>query len=242
MPAQSSPSNDSYTLLVLSLIILTLIPIIVSFNPTAPIWPSWQSVLIGVILITICLLGIVAGASPASCQQSQAIHTTEYHTKPTSQAQPKISKKGHHPTCDHFSAHVFHVNNQTYCAGCTGLIIGATISILGSIGYFLIGFPLPYPDLLFWLGLIGVALGLIQHTLYERLKVKHGSVRVVVNIIFVISAFLTLVTVDYLTKHLIINLLLLSAICYWIYTRIMLSKANHSRICASCKLDDCNLS
>jgi hypothetical protein len=108
--------------------------------------------------------------------------------------------------------------------------------------YFFVGVPLPQTVLLFWLGFAGVAVGLLQHPLYALFKPKHGVARVLVNIGFVVGAFLLLASVAELTNSLMLTAYLLLAIVYWIFTRIAMSRRGHRMICTLCGDMGCSLS
>ena len=135
-----------------------------------------------------------------------------------------------------------HIGGAVYCAGCTGLVLGAAIGLAGSTLYFFVGVPLTYALVVFWLGFAGVALGLLQHPLYAVFKTRHGVVRVFVNVGFVVGALLLLASVTDLTGNFLLEAYLLLAIVYWIFTRITMSKRTHSRICALCGDTGCRLS
>jgi hypothetical protein len=134
------------------------------------------------------------------------------------------------------------MGGAVYCAGCTGLFVGAVIALAGSTLYFFLGVALPNTLVVFWLGFAGVALGLLQHPLYAFFKTKHGVVRVLVNIGFVVGAFLLLCSVTELTGNLLLEVYLLVAILYWIFTRIALSRRSHEGICTACGDRSCTLS
>jgi hypothetical protein len=137
---------------------------------------------------------------------------------------------------------VVHIGGAVYCAGCTGLVLGAAIALVGSTLYFFLGVPLICALVVFWLGFAGVALGLLQHPLYAVFKTRHGVVRVFVNIAFVVGAFLLLASVADLTNNLLLEAYLLLATIYWIFTRIAMSRRAHSRICTLCGDTGCRLS
>jgi hypothetical protein len=137
---------------------------------------------------------------------------------------------------------VVHIGGAVYCAGCTGLVLGAAIALVGSTLHFFLGVPLTYALVVFWLGFAGVALGLLQHPLYAVSKPRHGVVRVFVNIGFVVGAFLLLASLAGLTNNLLLEVYLLLAIVYWIFTRIAMSRRAHSRICTLCGNTGCRLS
>jgi hypothetical protein len=135
-----------------------------------------------------------------------------------------------------------HIGEGVYCAGCTGLVLGAAIALVGSALYFFVGVPLIQTVLLFWLGFGGVAIGLLQHPFYALIKPRHGVVRVIVNLGFVVGAFLLLASVAEITNNLMLTAYLLLMSLYWIFTRIAMSKRGHRRICTLCGEPSCSLS
>lgn len=228
--------------LVISLLGLILIPLLV-LNPSPLIISiPWQHQIIWGIFLLICILGTLAGISPASC-------SLRFHSKPKqeqrrnqtqqSPSQFTITKRGHHPTCEHYTSHIFIIGSKIYCAGCSGLVLGALFAIFGTSLYLIGWLPVLNPSLIFWLGFVGVLVGLLQHPFYQILPIKSGVVRIVINVIFVNGAFFLLLGVTELTPSLILQSFLLILILYWIYTRIAMSKRSHSTICKFCGKDDC---
>ncbi|MEM0314285.1 MAG: hypothetical protein QXQ41_07035, partial [Candidatus Bathyarchaeia archaeon] len=76
-------------------------------------------------------------------------------------------------------------------------------------------------------GQIGVALGLFQFKF-------RNFMRLALNAIFVIACFLILAGADSVAGNLLLDLYIFGLILYWLFTRIMLSKWDHTRICRKC--------
>jgi len=218
------------------LVVLTLFA-----QPPAASFPLQKSLTV-IFFITICFLGILAGIYPTSCLNIfniKEIHSNTYSPNPNSTAETKINIVGHHPTCGKFSNHVIRFNNKIYCAGCTGLVTGAIISILGSLIYlFFIPIDKNVHFTLFWLGFALVILGLTQHNLYN---LGRSSLHLFLNIIFPVGALFLVIGVNELVNNFFLDLFLLAFVIYWISTRIILSKAEHRRICAACNIQSCPL-
>lgn len=197
--------------------------------------------LIGSIFGSICLLGIIAGLSPSRCSQMLHFKTKSRkgssHAAGTSGTGGRIFLlEGHHPNCGNFSAHVFRLRDKTFCAGCTGLILGAVMSIFGVILYFFAGLSIGQSGfIVFWFGFAGVALGLLQY----NIKVKKSFVHLFLNVIFVFGAFLLLVGVDAVTRSFAVGLYINALSVFWVLTRIVLSQQEHRRICAACDVESC---
>lgn len=194
----------------------------------------WRKPLIGSIFTLICMSGIVAVFFPRKCSQAFDLPKTEKpaisNTEDPDSHKISITLKGHHPDCGKYSAHVIHVNNHAFCAACTGLLLGALVSIAGTILYFFVGRDIGqtgFPIVLF--GGVGVVLGFIQF------KFK-GYARLVPNALFVFAAFLTLVGIDTLAKNTFIDLYVVFLIVFWLWTRILISQWNNWRICHTCKI------
>ena len=193
----------------------------------------WRKPFIGSIFSLICILGIIAAFFPNKC--SKTFNLLEAEKPAVSNAKDRnfnkvlVTLKGHHPDCKEFSAHVIHISSHTLCAACTGLYLGAFISIIGTAFYFFGGgriYEMSFPAVV--IGIVGVILG------YLQLKFR-GFVRLMLNTLFVLGAFLTLVGIDELTQSLSVDLFSIVLIVFWIFTRIMLSHWDHRRICLNCK-------
>jgi len=190
--------------------------------------------LIGSIFTLICIAGIVAVFFPKKCSQTFDFPKTKKPPISTTE-DPELHKisitlKGHHPDCGGYSAHVIHVNNHAFCAACTGLLLGALVSIAGTALYFFGGWDVGqtgFPTVLF--GQVGIVLGFIQF------KFK-GYTRLVLNAFFVIAAFLVLVGIDTLAENTFVDLYLVFLIVFWLWTRILISQWDHWRICHTCRI------
>ncbi|MFX1318500.1 MAG: hypothetical protein ACFE9D_10750 [Promethearchaeota archaeon] len=231
--------------LALSLVGLGLLPLLVLTAPPSIIVP-WQNQLMGISFALICILGIIAGVSPSHC--SRRSKTSELRVAETMRLEATessttlIHKEGHHPTCDQYHGHILRIYNRVLCAGCTGLVTGAAFALIGTILFFFANFPIILPNVIFWIGFILVALGLIQHFVYRLVRVQRGEVRIIVNGLFVIGAFLLLASVVQLTNNLVVSGYLLILTLYWVFTRIAMSRWSHQRICVRCQVADCPLS
>ena len=198
----------------------------------------FQKQIVGSIFGVICLFGILAGILPSRClgflhfksQKKSSYKIEENNTK-------ESGFSGHHPTCGNFSTHILNFDKKTYCIGCTGMVIGAIISLIGSFLYFFIGFQVGAADvILFWLGFSGIVFGLLQYSLFN-LRNKTGYL--LTNIIFTSGAFLLLVGVCEITGNIAVESYLLILIIFWITTRIALSNHRHRKICVACNLKSC---
>ena len=245
MTARKQVSNFAIISLSLSVIGLVLLPFILLSPPPNLVIP-WQTQLLGTAFATICILGIIAAVSPAHCSQfskrknQQELKMTEKRSPPVTT--DKISKEGHHPTCDHYSNHVIQILSRIFCAGCTGLATGAILAVLGAVLFFFGNLRFIFPIVVFWLGWFFVSVGLLQHFIYRLIPVQRGVTRFLINVIFVVGAFFLLASIFQLTDSFILGIYLLVLILFWIFTRIIMSRRSHQRICVQCGTTDCSLS
>ena len=226
--------------LVFSFVGLILVAILANSVPTAQNSISQRKPLVGAAFSLICVLGILAGIFPSKCSGM-------FHFRPAKkwkllEEPPEIRKEtqafqGHHPDCGNFGAHVFRVGSRTLCAGCVGLILGAVLSLLGTMGYlFLQLAPELDCSMVFWAGFIGISCGLLQYHLFNwGISMVHLSV----NTFFVCGVFLLLVGVDVITQNLTLDLYVIALSTLWLYTRILLSQQDHRRICTVCSVEEC---
>ena len=200
---------------------------------------SWRKPLIGSIFAVICIFGILAVFFPIKCSRvfdfgKGREGNTPYHSRLASHGRARSpSLQGHHPPCEHYLGHVFRIGERTFCAACTGLLLGGFLALVGAILYFFgdCGFE-QGTSLMVWIGAAGVGLGLFQFG-FRR------GIRLVLNIFFVLGAFLILVGVDNLVQNLMIDLFLEALIIFWLFARISLSQWDHERICYACKVGVC---
>ena len=229
--------NFAFISLLLSVIGLALLPFLMLNPPLSPVLPL-QNQFIGVAFMVICILGIIAGISPTHCSRpsrtKKGTNTRQTISDSPLQKGDSLQKKGHHPTCEKFTSHVIQIRSRTFCAGCTGLVSGALLALIGSSVFFFGNLRLPFPIGVFWLGIGFVAVGLLQHFIYQVFHVNRGEIRFLANVIFVFGAFLLLATLTQLTNSVVLGGYLLILILYWIFTRIVMSRRSHQRICAQC--------
>jgi hypothetical protein len=218
--------NISLPIFALSVSIFGLsIVLVIAINPPM-IYESflWRKPLIGAVFSLICILGTFAALFPRQC--SKTFHSQKENMNLTSH-QTHLSS--HHPDCGKFSAHVIRLGSYTLCAACTGLLLGAIMTLVGTAFYFFSGWNVEGVSFLVVLiGIAGVTLGFLQ------LKFR-GFLRLLLNMFFVLGAFLILVGIDELAESLFADFFLIGLIAFWILTRIQLSQWDHWRICNNCE-------
>jgi len=203
------------------------------FPPTIQDNFLWRKPLIGAAFTLICISGIAAVFFPKKCSKTSGSIRTEkpttFNLKGHNIQKMSITVKGHHPNCGRYSAHVICVNKHVFCAACTGLLLGALIAIAGTTLYFFIGWDIVQDGFLAVLfGQFGIVLGFMQ------LKFERYT-RSALNALFVFAAFLILVGIDKLIESTFADLYLIGLIVFWLWTRILISRWDHWRICHTCE-------
>jgi len=194
----------------------------------------WRKPLIGSIFTLICISGIIATFFPDKCSETFFSKKTEKpaisRAKNSNFDHGSITIRGHHPNCGRFSAHVIHKGEHALCAACTGLRLGAFAALAGAVLYFFVGWE--FEQAVFsavLVGQMGILLGFVQF------KFK-GYIRLVVNAFFVFASLLILVGVDSFAGNIFIDSYLIVLIVFWLFTRIVISRWDHWRICRECRL------
>jgi hypothetical protein len=188
----------------------------------------WRKPLIGSIFTLICVGGIVAVFFPKTCAETLGPSENKVRGVSDTRKNASLTSKGHHPDCSEFSAHTIKIKNASICASCTGLLVGGLAVLFLSVSYFFAGWTFGHLGLpLVFGGQAGIVLGFL-HFKFE------SYVRLTINALFVLSAFLVLAGVDALTANMLLDLYIVGLIVLWLFTRISISKWNNTRICRRC--------
>lgn len=191
------------SLIVITLIILTTEPVSVSYS-----LPS-------IIFALICGFGVIAGVSPSTFSFSKAERVDG------------AGVSGHHPDCGFFKGHTVYLFGSKRCAGCTGLVIGALASLAG---IFLLSPSQLIGDIMFWVGVIFVGLGLAQHFI----DFGSGWVHLTLNIFLVLGSWVMFDYISSLRLGFNVQAYFLLVTVFWIWVRIRLSQYTHVGVCAGC--------
>lgn len=195
-----------------------LVTSLLVFQDMPEIGTTFFSSIADLVFIFICFVGIVAGLFPGYC--SFTSKTDRYNGE---------SVEGHHPNCALFSGHVVAVNGRRYCAGCSGLVIGALLALLGLLTGFY-----PLNTLIgFWFGVLLVGLGLAQHFI----DLGSGWIHLWLNIGFVIGDWLMFEAIQLLNFSFLVSIYFLAVTIFWIYARIRASQWTHVSVCRDCDVD-----
>jgi len=188
-------------------------------NPGANL-PVW------VLFSTLCILGGVATLFPHLCSHTTRPPEDLEPSRLTTLAGIRLVH-GHHPTCGSFSGHELELGEKTYCAACTGLLIGAIAAL--AVATLALIYRITPPPITGYLGLALVLLGLIYNPL---LKITTPILRTLINVLLVPGFSLILIAAD---GHGNLGLLVIALSVYWMYTRIQLSCWSHDAICDNCE-------
>ncbi len=233
-------------LTVLSLISVSLIGLVLAlmlllYTPTSQDFP-WRRPIVGSTYASICVLGAIAVFFPKKCSQTlnpkswrTALTTTDGALQPEERETTNLFglklTHGHHPNCESFRDHEFQIGNKTFCAGCTGLLIGALISLMTVSAYFLSPVRLDEVAIpLIGLGFIAVLAGLLTPFFITG----RSTTRLAMNALLILGMSSILVGADALLHSIEIDLYLISLDVLWLTTRISLSRVSHEGICTYC--------
>jgi hypothetical protein len=199
----------------------------------------WRKLMVGSIIVSIYVSGILATLFPERCSRVFDPSREEGRAYPISSEYDESGRtapvvRGHHPSCENFSAHVFQIGDKTFCAGCAGLFLGGLTALIGIALYFFGDLHIGRFSLqLVFGGVFGVICGLIQFPLFN---VQKSLPRLFLNAFFAFGVFLLLIGIDEIAHSLIADLFLVALSVFWLFTRISLSRWDHIRICNTCSM------
>lgn len=201
----------SYVLLAeLSLLVTALV---VQNDLPSVAFPS-AGLVLDIVFAVICVLGIVAGIAPKYCSFSGR---GEWHGEGIA---------GHHPDCGHLEGHTVMFGGKAFCAGCSGLVIGAFLALAGLVTGFY-----PFDTVIgFWFGAMLVFLGLAQHFI----DLGSGFVHLWLNVGFVLGDWLMFEAIQRMTLSFLVSVYYLAVTVFWIYARIRTSRWTHVVVCREC--------
>jgi hypothetical protein len=219
------PLASVLLLTLVSVVGLVLIPLLVLQPNLIHVQFSIRHGLVGALYLIICILGVSAVFYPSKCMSLFG-----KAQNPLTQAREPLPIRGHHPDCQNYSANRIEVGGQVICAACSGLFIGAVSVFIGTVLNFFLGLEIIRSNI--WLlvfGEICILLGLAQ------IKFA-GYFKMLVNVIFVVGSFVTLVEADLLGGNILVDFYVLGLIVFILWFRIVLSEWNNGRICQKCQL------
>jgi hypothetical protein len=207
-----------------SLVVLLM----VAYSPTTMQDYFWRKPLVGSIFFLICVGGSLVAVSPRNCSRAHETQMVETLMDSNVRTGFSVSSEGHHPNCGRFSAHTIRFRGTSYCAACTGLLIGGVVAVIVTALHFFFGLnsdSVSFPAIV--VGQLGLGLGLIQFKF-------SGCLRSAANLLFVLGGSFMLIGVDQLVGSVFIDVYVTGLVVLWILTRIMISQWDHHGICISC--------
>jgi hypothetical protein len=190
----------------------------------------YDKIVISILFIICCIYGITIAIYPGWFENLIKHKNKNFTNKKSKKTFLKFI--GHHPDCEKYKNHTLILKSKTYCAGCFGLIIGSTISILLIIYYTLIELNISKILLLSFLitGIFIIVLAFIEITLSKRNSIIH----IISNIFLVLSFLIITISLFEITRSLTNGILAIIFSILWLDTRIHLSNWQHNIICRSC--------
>ena len=196
---------------------LSILVLLFLFGGGPQVFLPYQAQVTGTVFMAICLVGLIASVSPGT------LHGVGHGSSPS-------ITLGHHPDCGRFNGHIIRFHGDAYCAGCTGLALGASSSIVGSVLYFYMGVYPSGSEVIFWVGVIAVALGLIQHFIDLGSPYLH----LFLNVSLVFGSFMLASSMNAAGASLFIEAYHLVLVVFWVATRIRVSQEEHILVCQAC--------
>jgi len=196
------------------------------FNPDVGA-PSESSIVIWALFVSLCLLGAVATLLPHRCSPSRALPRDLDPSKFTVVLGVRLHH-GHHISCNHFQGHEYDIQGRSFCASCTGMLVGALAAASVATLHFFYGWN---PGGVFgYMGLGCVVLGLV----YIPLRIASGAIlRSLINALFVLGFSLILSVVD-VSGNAAFDLVVIGLSVFWMFTRIQLSSWSYDKFCDEC--------
>ena len=135
--------------------------------------------------------------------------------------------KGHHPDCESFSANRIRIGGAVFCAACSGLLVGAVVSL---VGVYCFRWATLFGNWSLWILAareVWMVIGLAQ------IKMR-GYVKMAVNALFVVGSWISLVAADLAAQSLLVDVYVLGLIVFMLCFRILLSEWNNKKTCVAC--------
>ena len=196
---------------------------------------AYRNLMIGSAFGAVCVWGIFVALFPDSRHAIAQFWKGKRHSRPNSTLHG-TTFRAHHPSCDNYSTHILSIGNKKFCATCYGLIVGAIFALFGTSLYFFGGVCTGDPSILVLIGGAAVSLGLLQSAFPEF---SCGLTRFLASNLFVVGAFLMLISIDGAVKNTSVDLFFIALNILWIQTKINLSQRDHIRICSNCSTESC---
>lgn len=211
----------------LCLLILSLIGacVVLAFSASTLVVQdlAWRKEIISSFYVTLCIIGSIAALLPAACTKAIGPKDSAWI--------PHVTLT-HHPECEGFSGHELHLRGRSLCAGCTGLLTGALISVSLIAAYFAGVDPTQGASILTELGVAAALLGLFVPLSNSR----SSLLRFAIGASFIVGMTSILIGLDSQLRSIDVDSFIILMALFWVFTRISLSQFVHKRICANCLL------
>jgi hypothetical protein len=226
------PRNEKmgYATLYASLLISFIGMVLVSaflLHPSATVTRDDTSVFVWSLFSIIFVLGASATMFPHLCSRASSF-STEIDTSRTSLFLGIKIVHGHHPKCPKFRGHEFTFKGKNLCAGCLGLLVGSSISLV--ISALNLISEIPYPLKVGFLGITLVVIGLLGVPL---IKPSLPLIRLVLSAAFVLGFPFILIGIEG-NRTITSELVTIGFFIFWMFTRIEISTWGHKRTCHDC--------
>ena len=221
--------NLTLGFMIASSIFGSLVILLMAIYPPTMIQDNfWRKPFVGSIFFLICAGGSLVAVSPRKCSVAHETQMVKALMDSDVKTGFPVSSEGHHPDCGRFSAHTIRFKGTSYCAACTGLLMGGVVAMIVTALYFFFGLnagSVSFPAVL--VGQLGLASGLTQF------KFRSWT-RSAANLLFVLGSSFMLIGVDQLVGSVFVDIYVSGLIVLWILTRVMISQWDHRRICFGC--------
>lgn len=199
--------------------------IVWAFSACSPVVQdiAWRKEVIFSFYVTICIIGSIAALIPTACTKASGPKDSTW--------MPHVTLT-HHPECEGFSGHELRLGGIGFCAGCTGLLTGALISISLTAAYSAGADPAQRAWILTELGVAATLLGLLMPLSNSRSRL----LRLVISASFVVGMTFILIGLDSQLRSIEVDSFIVLMALFWTFTRISLSQFVHKRICTRCVL------
>jgi hypothetical protein len=190
----------------------------------------FDKLIIGLAFIISCILGISLAFKPNWIKTSLETQSNKLKSK---QNQLHIQREGHHPICGQFTSHTIKINDRLYCAGCTGLTIGAIIACILMVVYIVLQFSIPM-FISYFIMLVGMVLITLNY-LSILFHYKNAQLQLLSSMLLIIGFFLIIIGIFQVTGDIIYGLFGVIISFLWLDTRIQLSYWRHTKLCNNCQ-------
>ena len=189
--------------------------------------------IVGMALLLVSVLGISMALRPNwRCLLTEPERAGDDEGDGAGNGLPGPRRRGHHPECEPFSGHTLSWGGRVRCAGCTGLTVGALVTIAMTIGYVLL--PTPDPALL-GPGLVLCGLALVAVDLYAAaMGASDPMANMALNGLMVMGFGFVSIGMLEATGDWSWGLVGVVFSVLWMDTRIQLSRWNHVATCMVC--------